>query len=259
MIFETHAHYDDESFDQDRDLLIQELFKGRICNVINIGASIESTKHTIALAEKYDKVFAAAGVHPSEIADLTEESFAWLKEQMKHPKVAAVGEIGLDYYWEKEEAVRKKQQHWFIRQLELARECSLPVVIHSREAAKDTMQIMKQAHAEEIEGVMHCFSYSPEIAKELVKMGYYIGVGGVITFKNARKLIETVEQIPLERILLETDAPYLAPEPYRGKRNQSAYLVYVAEKIAELKHMPVEVVEEITERNARKLFKIADF
>ncbi len=256
MIFETHAHYDDERFDNDRDLLIQNLLSGRICDIVNVGASIESTKTTLALAEKYDHVYAAVGVHPSETEELNEEWIAWLKEQANHPKTVAVGEIGLDYYWEKEEEQKKRQTYWFKRQLQLAKEVSLPVIIHSREAAEDTMQILKQFHAQDIPCVIHCYSYSPEMAKEFVKMGFYIGVGGVVTFKNAKKLRETVLQVPLNKILLETDAPYMAPEPYRGKRNDSGKLVYVAEKIAELKGVDVEEVEDVTRRNAEGVFGI---
>ena len=186
MIFESHAHYDDEKFNNDRDLLIQELLSGRICTIINVGASIESTKMSIVLAEKYEHVYAAAGVHPSEVSELNEKTFDWLRKQTKHEKVIAVGEIGLDYYWDKEPEVQKRQRMWFERQLELARECQLPVIIHSREAAEDTMKVMKKARAEEIPGVVHCYSYSPELAAEFVKMGYYIGIGGVVTFKNAK-------------------------------------------------------------------------
>ena len=254
MIFETHAHYDDERFDEDRDILIEKLFQKNICNIINVGASIESTKTTIELAKKYENMYAAAGVHPSDIAGLNEETLAWLKEQTKDPKVIAVGEIGLDYYWDKEEEVQKAQRYWFAQQMGLARESRLPVIIHSRDAAEDTMRVMKEVHAEEIPGVIHCYSYSPEMAKEFIKMGYYIGVGGVVTFKNAKKLKETVMQIPLERILLETDSPYMAPEPHRGSRNDSGNLVYVAEKIAELKGITAKEVENATLANARKLF-----
>lgn len=254
MIFETHAHYDDERFDEDRDILIEKLFQKNICNIINVGASIESTKTTIELAKKYENMYAAAGVHPSDIAGLNEETLAWLKEQTKDPKVIAVGEIGLDYYWDKEEDVQKAQRYWFAQQMGLARESQLPVIIHSRDAAEDTMRVMKEVHAEEIPGVIHCYSYSPEMAKEFIKMGYYIGVGGVVTFKNAKKLKETVMQIPLERILLETDSPYMAPEPHRGSRNDSGNLVYVAEKIAELKGITAKEVENATLANARKLF-----
>lgn len=254
MIFETHAHYDDEQFENDRDLLIPDLLSGNICNIINVSSSVESVKTGIALAEKYEKVYAAVGVHPSDIAGLNEESFAWIKEQCSHPKVAAVGEIGLDYYWEKEEEVQKSQREWFFRQIKLAEEEDLPIIIHSRDAAEDTMKVMRELHAENIPGVVHCYSYSLEMAREFVKMGYYIGVGGVVTFKNAKKLKDVIRGIPLERILLETDAPYMAPEPYRGTRNHSGNLTYVVEKIAELKGVTTEEVEEITLKNARTLF-----
>lgn len=256
MIFETHAHYDDEKFDVDKDLLIQELLSGKICNIINVGAAIKGVEDSIALAEKYPQIYAAAGVHPSEIDELNEETYAWLKEQAKHEKVVAIGEIGLDYYWDKEPDVQQAQRYWFAKQMELAREYNLPVIIHSRDAAEDTMRVMKECRAEEIPGVVHCYSYSPEMAKEFVKMGYYIGVGGVVTFKNAKKLKETVEQIPLERLLLETDAPYMAPEPHRGSRNHSGNLVYVAEKVAELKGVTVDEVEAVTRQNAKSLFGI---
>lgn len=254
MIFETHAHYDDDRFEEDRDELLCGMKDAGIYPIINVGASIDSTRTTLKLAEKYDFVYAAAGVHPSEISDLNEETFEWLKEQTNLSKVVAIGEIGLDYYWDKELTVQAEQRYWFGRQLELAREKNLPVIIHSRDAAADTMQVMKEHHAEEIPGVIHCYSYSKEMALEYIKMGYYIGIGGVVTFKNARKLVETVEAIPLERILLETDCPYMAPEPFRGKRNSSLYLPYVVEKIAALKGVSKEAVERITEENAHKLF-----
>ena len=259
MIFESHAHYDDQKFDKDRDVLLETLFCGRICGIINVGASIESTKASIALAEKYEKIYAAVGVHPSDVKELNEENFLWLKQQTGHKKTVAVGEIGLDYYWEKEKDARENQKYWFRRQMELAAECGLPVIIHSRDAAEYTMKIMKDVHAQNIPGVVHCYSYSPELAKEFVKMGYFIGVGGVVTFKNAKKLKETVEQIPLDKILLETDAPYMAPEPYRGKRNDSGMLTFVAEKIAEIKGISPQEVEEATMKNVRELFRISSF
>ena len=211
MIFETHAHYDDEKFDGDREELIAELREAGIGPVINVGASIESTNTTLELVKKHDFMYAAVGVHPSDVDGLNEETFAWLAEQTRLDKTVAVGEIGLDYYWDKEPEVQKNQRIWFQKQMELARKADLPVIIHSRDAAEDTMRIMKEVHAEEIPGVIHCYSYSPEMAKEFVKMGYYIGVGGVVTFKNAKKLVQTVQEIPIERILLETDCPYMAP------------------------------------------------
>lgn len=254
MIFETHAHYDDDRFDGDRDTLLASMPERGIKRIINVGASIASTKTTLALAEKYDFVYAAVGVHPSDVEDLNEETYQWLREQAAWEKTVAIGEIGLDYYWEKEPEVQERQRYWMKRQLELARETGLPVIIHSRDAAADTMEAMRQAHAEEIPGVIHCYSYSKELAQEFVKMGYYIGVGGVVTFKNAKKLKETVEALPLERILLETDCPYMAPEPHRGERNDSSYIPLVAAKIAELKGVTPKEVERITEENARKLF-----
>ena len=259
MIFETHAHYDDESFDEDREQLLCSLPEQGIGRVINVGASIETTKTTLALAAKYDFIYAAVGVHPSDINGLNEETYAWLKQQATLPKTVAIGEIGLDYYWDKEPEVQKAQRYWFKRQLELARETKLPVIIHSRDAAADTMEVMRDAHAEEIPGVIHCYSYSKEMAQEFIRMGYYIGVGGVVTFKNAKKLKETVESIPLERILLETDCPYMAPEPYRGTRNDSSNIPYVIAKIAELKGITAEEVEHVTEQNARKLFSKVDW
>ena len=254
MIIETHAHYDDDRFEEDRDELLQRLPKEGVGVVINSGASVASTRDTIRLAKEYEHVYAAIGVHPSEIEELDDSFIAWMKRQADWEKTVAIGEIGLDYYWDREPEVQERQRYWFGRQLELARETNLPVIVHSRDAAADTMKVMKDHHAEEIPGVIHCFSYSKEMALEFIKMGYYIGIGGVVTFKNAKKLVETVEAIPLERILLETDCPYMAPEPYRGKRNNSLYLTYVRDKIAEIKGISAEEVERVTEGNARRLF-----
>ena len=254
MIFETHAHYDDDKFTEDRDELILAVHESGVHPIINVGASIHSTQTTLELARHYPFIYAAVGVHPSDVADLNEDTFAWLKEQTTYAKTVAVGEIGLDYYWDKEADVQEKQRYWFGRQLQLAREANLPVIIHSRDAAADTLQVMKDNHAETIPGVIHCYSYSPELAQEFVRMGYYIGVGGVVTFKNAKKLVETVQTIPMERILLETDSPYMAPEPHRGTRNDSRNIPYVIAKIAELKGITPQAVERITEENAYRLF-----
>lgn len=261
MIFETHAHYDDSRFDEDRDLVIEKVINSGVSPIINVGASIESTKTTLELAHANKLIYAAVGVHPSDISDLNEETFAWLKEQCGQEKVVAVGEIGLDYYWDKEADVQKNQRIWFKRQMELARETNLPVIIHSRDAAADTMQILKEFDADgkaKIAGVVHCYSYSKEMALEFIKMGYYIGVGGVVTFKNAKKLVETVEAIPMERILLETDCPYMAPEPNRGTRNDSSNIIYVINKIAQIKNMEPDEVEKIAESNAYNLFSKID-
>ena len=254
MIFDTHAHYDDDRFAPDRGELLSGMNGNGIGRIINVGASFEGCKNSLALAQEHDFIYAALGVHPSDIADLTEESCEWIRQHLSDPKVVAVGEIGLDYYWDKEQEVQARQREWFRYQLQLAKESALPVSIHSREAAADTMEIMKEAAADGIPGVIHCYSYSKEQALEYVDMGYYIGVGGVVTFKNARKLKETVEAIPLERILLETDCPYMAPEPNRGKRNSSLYLTYVADAIAGLKGVTPEEVKTVTYENALRLF-----
>lgn len=253
MIFESHAHYDDEAFDIDRKDLLDSMAAQGVGTIVNVSASLEGVKDTLLLAQEYPFVYGAVGIHPDDVNCLNEETYSWLSEQCDCEKVVAVGEIGLDYYWDK--ASHEMQKYWFEKQLGLAREKNLPVIIHSREAAQDTMGMMKK-HAVGIPGVIHCFSYSPEIANEYVKMGYYIGVGGVVTFKNARKLKETVEQIPLERILLETDCPYLAPVPFRGKRNSSLNLIYVAETIGQLKGVSKETVIEVTEQNAKALYRL---
>lgn len=254
MIFETHAHYDDDRFATDRESVIQKVLDSGISPIINVGASIASTKTTLQLARTYPAFYAAVGVHPSDIEDCNEDSLAWLKEQTAYEKTVAVGEIGLDYYWDKEADIQEKQRHWFKRQLDLAGCCGLPVIIHSRDAAEDTMHIMKEAASKGIEGVIHCYSYSPEMALEYVKMGYYIGVGGVVTFKNAKKLVQTVEQIPLSSLLLETDCPYMAPEPHRGTRNDSSNLPYVLSRIAKIKGISTGELEQITTENAYRLF-----
>ena len=251
-IFESHAHYDDEAFDEDREELLGKMQQQGIEYIINIGANIDSSKKTVELTEKYPFLYGAVGVHPSDTAELDEQKIGWLKLQCERPKIVAVGEIGLDYYWDEPE--RPVQRTWFCRQLDLAREVKLPVVSHSRDAAKDTLTIMKEMHAEEIGGVVHCFSYSKEMAEEYLKLGFYIGVGGVVTFNNAKKLKEAVEFLPMDKILLETDSPYLTPVPNRGKRNSSLNLPYIARQIAELKGISYEQVVEITNRNARKLF-----
>lgn len=252
MIFESHAHYDDEAFDSDRSELLSQCQNQGIEYIVNVSASLGSVKSTLALAEEYPFIYAAVGIHPDEVGELNEENFAWLKEQCRHPKAVALGEIGLDYYWDKEN--HETQKYWFRRQMDLAKELELPIIVHSREACADTLEEIKKAHTPKLKGVIHCFSYAPETAREYLEMGYYIGVGGVVTFKNAKKLKEVVKMLPPERILLETDCPYLAPVPNRGKRNSSLNLPYVAEAVAELKGMETEEVIRITNENARKLY-----
>ena len=254
LIFDTHAHYDDEAFDEDREILLKQLPEGGIAKVVNVGASLGSCRRTIELMERYDFIYGALGVHPNETGELNEENFSWLKVQCAHPKCVAVGEIGLDYYWDEPE--RSVQQEWFARQLNLAREVKLPVIIHSRDAAKDTVDMMIAEKASEIGGVVHCFAYTKETAKIFLDMGFYIGIGGVLTFKNAKKLKEAVEYIPLDRIVLETDCPYLAPEPYRGKRNSSLHLPHVMEAISLLKEIPREEVEQAVWDIAHRLYRM---
>lgn len=252
MIFESHAHYDDDAFDTDRDTLLSELQENGIGYVMNISSSLSSVQATLSLAEKYSFIYAAVGVHPDNTGELNDESFAWLKEQCRKEKVLAVGEIGLDYYWDSVE--RDVQGKWFARQLAMANEVKLPVVIHSREAAKATLDIMRAEEAVERRGVIHCFSYTKETAREFLDMGYLIGVGGVVTFNNAKKLRECVGYVPMDAILLETDSPYLAPVPYRGKRNCSLYLPWVVAEIARIRGITEEEVIQATERNAKRLF-----
>lgn len=254
MIFESHAHYDDKRFDKDRDEILSSLSKHNIGTVINVAADLVGLRRSVELARDYDFVYAAVGIHPSEIADLNEEVLQEIKEDASDEKVVAIGEIGLDYHWEKTKEGRQKQKEWFLRQLEVAKEVDLPVIIHSREAAGDTFDILKPYAKEKNDIVIHCYSGSADMAKEYVKMGLYIGVGGVVTYKNAKALKETVMQIPLEYILLETDCPYLTPEPFRGKRNDSTYLAYVIKEIAKLKEITEVEVIEATQENARRLF-----
>ena len=254
MIFDTHAHYDDEAFDEDRDEVLTSLRKRGVGTVVNVGASMEGSRRSVSLSEEYEFVYSAVGVHPDEVGELREEDMEWMREQLQKPKVVAVGEIGLDYYWDKEG--HDLQKKWFLRQLKLAKELKKPVIIHSREAAADTMELLKANYHGEMPMVMHCYSYPPEMAREYRKMGLYLGIGGVLTFKNAKKLKETVLESPMEYLLLETDCPYLAPVPNRGKRNDSGMLKYVVQELAALKEITPEEVIRITEENARRFYGI---
>lgn len=254
MIFETHAHYDDEQFDEDREELLGSLPANGIELIVNIGASIETSKKTLELTKKYSHVYGAIGVHPNEVAELNEDKFEILKKMTLEPKIVAVGEIGLDYYWKEPEV--SIQKDWFDRQMALAKELKLPMVIHSRDAAKDTIDMMAAAGAKDIGGVIHCYSYSLETAKIFLNMGFYLGIGGVVTFNNAKKLKEVVEYAPIDRLLLETDCPYLAPVPFRGKRNSSLYIPYIVEEIGRIKKMDNQEIIEITNQNAKKMYQI---
>lgn len=253
MIFDTHAHYDDAVFDDDREKLLERMQNRGVEYIVNVGASMESCKSTLGLIRRFPFVYGALGIHPDEVAELTEDDYAWLSKNIYKPKIVAVGEIGLDYHWNDNKEV---QIDAFERQMELAREAELPIIIHSRDAAQDTYDVMKEAKADEIGGVMHCFSYTKEMAKQFLEMGFYLGIGGVVTFKNAKKLQEVVEYMPMDKMVLETDCPYLTPEPNRGKRNDSFYLPYVVNKIAEIKDLsPAEVIH-ITSENAKNLYRI---
>jgi TatD DNase family protein len=251
MIYDSHAHYDDERFDDCRGELLGSLPDNNIYRVINVGADMPSSHSSIALAEKYPYIYAAVGVHPHDVLNMTEANIDTLKELAKHPKVVAIGEIGLDYHYDGD--YKAEQHRWFKRQLELADEVKLPIIVHSREASQDSFDIISASRVRS--GVIHAYSGGVEMAREYIKMGFYIGVGGVVTFKNAKKLVEVVKDISLDNILLETDAPYLAPEPVRGTCNNSKNIEYVAQKISEIKQIDKQTVIEITRKNAENLFK----
>lgn len=254
MIFDTHAHYDDKAFDIDREELLENLPKQGIGYVVDSSSTVKSVDKVLALADKYPYFYGAVGIHPSETAELNEERFVWLKERARHPKNVAIGEIGLDYYWDTPD--RTIQKSWFERQIELARELKLPMIIHSRDAANDTFEMLKEAKADRIGAIIHCFSYGVEQARQYLNMGFYLGIGGVITFTNGKKLKEVVEYAPLEQLVLETDCPYLSPVPYRGKRNSSLNLIYVAQEIAKIKKVDYDTVIKVTEENAKKIYRI---
>ena len=260
MIFETHAHYDDEIFDPDREELLSERLKGSGIEVIvNVASDASSVDSSDELSRKYPNVYAALGLHPSDIRDLSEEMLIHIEKLAKNnEKVRAVGEIGLDYHYGKDDILEQKKG--FVRQIELAKELSLPIIVHSREASRDTMEIIKDHYSDKrdcINGVIHCFSYSSEDAFKYIDLGFVIGVGGVVTYKNGKKLKEVVKEIPLEKIVVETDCPYLAPEPHRGERNTSLNLPFIIQAIAEIKDTSGEEVERITFETAGKLYRIA--
>lgn len=254
FIFDTHAHYDDEAFAPDRDELLKSLPENGIAKVVNVGASLASCERTIELMNRYPYVYGAIGIHPSDTAELNEENFALLRQQALLEKCVAVGEIGLDYYWD--EPDREIQKNWFVRQLSLAREIEKPVIIHSRDACRDTVDIMTAEKCGEIGGVVHCYSYTKETAKIFLDMDFFFGIGGVVTFNNAKKLKEAVEYIPMDKIVLETDCPYLAPVPNRGKRNSSLNLPYVVETIAALKNITPDEVRAAAWENAHRLYRM---
>ena len=252
MLFDTHAHMNDPAFDEDREEVILGLKEKGVANFLNVGCCLESSKDCVAMAEKYDFVYASVGTHPDSADEVDAAVLDAYRQMARHPKVMAIGEIGLDYYYET--IPREIQIKAFRMQMELARELKMPVIVHERNAHDDGMRVVKEF--KDVTGVFHCYSGSAEMARQLVDMGWYIGFTGVLTFKNARKAVETAERIPLERIVLETDCPFMAPEPFRGKRNDPGYLFRMAERLAEIRGVSVEEIRRITTENAKALYRI---
>lgn len=252
-IFDSHAHYDDESFDEDRDLVIKELSENGVVGILNCGASLKGARDSVELSNNYDFFYAAVGIHPEHAHEFSVETLEELKGLVENPKVKAIGEIGLDYYYE-ENPPREVQKTAFRAQMKLAEECGLPVIIHDRDAHEDTLNILKEFP--KVKGVLHCFSGSVEFARECLKLGYYIGFTGVVTFKNAKKLVEVAKEVPMDKMLVETDCPYMAPVPFRGKRNRSDYIKYIVEKIAEIKESSVEEISQSTIKNTKIMLNI---
>ena len=252
MLFDTHAHLNDPAFDEDRAELLETFRDAGVGLVLNAGCSLESSRDCIALAEGYPWIYCSVGTHPDTADEVNEAVLEAYRQMCKHPKVKAIGEIGLDYYYE--DIPREVQKKAFIMQLELARELKLPVVIHERDAHQDGMDIVRQFR--DVQGVFHCYSGSAEMARQLVDMGWYIGFTGVLTFKNARKAIETAASIPLDRIVIETDCPFMSPEPFRGRRNDPSRVCYMAQKLAEIRGISVDEAERATFENGKRLYRI---
>lgn len=253
LIFDSHAHYDDPQFDPDRETLLGEALPAAgVCGVVNLGTDFESCEKTAALTRQYSYIYGGMGIHPENAAELPADWLARLREMLKLPKIVAVGEIGLDYHW-LDECPKDRQREIFAAQLELANELGLPVVVHDREAHADTLSLLQEYKPQ---GVVHCFSGSWETAREILKLGMYLGLGGAVTFKNARHALDVARNMPLDRLLLETDAPYMAPVPCRGKRNDSSLIPYAAGKIGELRGESTETILNAGAENARRLFKI---
>lgn len=253
MIFDTHAHYDDEAFDVDRDSLLAAMPAQGVGLILDPGCDIETSKKALALAAQYPHVYAAVGYHPENCAPYKPDDLAILREMAKHEKVVAIGEIGLDYYWE-QNPPKELQQEVFRAQLALAQELNLPVIVHDRDAHADSLAIVKEFHA--VRGVFHCYSGSVEMAHELWKRGWHTGFDGPVTYKNARKTVEVAQEVPLDRLLLETDSPYMAPVPVRGTRNDSRNIMYIAQKIAEVRGMTADEIIRIAADNGRRLFGV---
>lgn len=254
MLFDTHAHLEDERFDEDRDQLIRELPEKGVAYVVNVGSTLEASRMSVELATQYPFIYAAVGIHPHEVAQMSREDLDAIEAMAKRDKVVAVGEVGLDYYYDF--SPRELQKEWFDWQIDLAYNMGLPIIIHDRDAHADVLDILKAKKDKILGGVMHCYSGSWEMAKYFMDLGLYISLGGPVTFKNAKRPVEVAQKVPLDRLVIETDSPYLAPTPYRGRRNNPAYVRLVAEKIAEIRGMAFEEIAGITLDNAKKLFKI---
>lgn len=255
MIFDTHAHYDDERFQPDREAVLKGLKEKNVGAVVNIGTDLRTSRYSIEMCKKYDFMYTTIGVHPHEVKDMREDDLEYLLMMASFSKVVGIGEIGLDYHYDF--SPRPAQRLWFRSQLELAKQLELPVSIHTREAAQETFDILMESGIGQLAGgVIHAYSGSAEMAAEYVRAGFFIGIGGVLTFKNGKRLIEVAERIPLEAIVLETDAPYMAPEPYRGRRNDSAMLSFVVDKLAEIKQLSAEEIEKVTWQNACRLWQL---
>ena len=252
MFFDSHSHYDDERFDADRDEILSSMNENGVSNIINVASDIPSSYSSIKIAEKYDFIYASVGVHPHEVKDMSESSLDEIRNLSNHEKVVAIGEIGLDYYYD--HSPRDEQKYWFKKQMDLAYELKLPVIIHSRDAMEDTINICKESKI--VGGIIHCFSGSAESAKIFLDLGYHISFAGPITFKNSKNLPKVAEIVPWDRILIETDCPYMAPEPHRGKRNSSLFIKHTAEAIAKIKGVDIDFVAKATSDNAKKLFSI---
>ncbi|MED1607996.1 TatD family hydrolase [Cytobacillus kochii] len=254
MLFDTHVHLNAEQYDEDLEEVIKRAREAGVEKMVVVGFDRPTIERAMELIEQYDFLYASIGWHPVDAIDMTEGDLIWIEELSKHPKVVAIGEMGLDYHWDK--SPKDVQKDVFRQQIQLAKKVKLPIIIHNREATADIVEILKEENAAEVGGIMHCFSGSPETAKECIDMNFYISLGGPVTFKNARKPKEVAAEIPLEKLLIETDCPYLAPHPFRGKRNEPSYVKLVCEQIAEIKNIPVEEVAAITTENAKKLFAI---
>lgn len=254
MFIDSHAHLDDERFDEDRKALITSLKEDKIDLVINIGADMDSSRASVSLAKEHENIYAVVGVHPHDAEAVSETYLDELRQLSKEEKVLAIGEIGLDFYYDN--SPRDIQRNVFLEQLELARELDLPVVIHTRDAAGETFEILKDAASKGTRGILHCYSGSPEMALDYIKLGFYISLGGPVTFKKARVPKEVAELVPLDKLLIETDCPYLTPEPFRGKRNEPKYVAHTAQAIAEIRGITLEELAKATSRNAKEIFGI---